>query len=141
VIYDPTDQPKIIAFVLPNQASNRPLEDFAVSPDKAEELTGFDFFSQLPDDQERKLEGNVQLEGWFEGYKPQTIPETIPEVKAEKQPEVKPEARDSTFTKEKVKEKKGNAPFNINIVLIILFCLFVIIIVVLIVTFKSSKRK
>jgi endonuclease G, mitochondrial len=68
IIYDPTDKPKMIAFVLPNEKSDRPLTDFAVTIDKAEQLTGFDFFSQLPDDLENKLEGEVQFAGWFAGY-------------------------------------------------------------------------
>jgi len=69
IIYDPTDQPKLIAFILPNEKSERPLTDFAVTTDEAENLTGFDFFSQLPDDLESKLESKVELAGWFEGYK------------------------------------------------------------------------
>ena len=72
IIYDPTDNPKLIAFVFPNQKSDRPLTDFAVTADEAEQLTGLDFFSQLPDDKENKLEGKIQLAGWFDGYEPET---------------------------------------------------------------------
>lgn len=72
VIYDPTDDPKLIAFVFPNEKSDRPLTDFVVTVDKAEQLTGLDFFSQLPDDQENKMEEKVQLAGWFTGYAPET---------------------------------------------------------------------
>lgn len=68
VLYDATDSPKMIAFVLPNEKSNRPLTDYAVSVDRAEELTGLDFFQQLPDNIESQLEGAVQLGGWFPGY-------------------------------------------------------------------------
>ena len=68
IIYDPTDEPKLIAFVFPNEKSDRPLTDYVLSVDEAEKLTGFDFFSQLPDDQENKLESRVQLAGWFAGY-------------------------------------------------------------------------
>lgn len=71
IIYDPTDQPKLIAFVIPNEKSDRPLTDFAVTADEAEQLTGIDFFSQLPDDKENKLEGKIQLAGWFAGYEPE----------------------------------------------------------------------
>lgn len=70
IIYDVTDVPKLIAFVLPNARSDRPLTDFAVSTDEAEKLTGFDFFSQLPDNLESKLESGVELAGWFDGYEP-----------------------------------------------------------------------
>jgi len=68
ILYEETDQPKIIAFVFPNRKSDRPLTDFAVPVDEAEKLTGFDFFSQLPDELENKLESRVDLSGWFEGY-------------------------------------------------------------------------
>jgi len=68
ILYEETDHPKIIAFVFPNQKSGRPLTDFAVPVDEAEKLTGFDFFSQLPDELEDKLESRVDLSGWFEGY-------------------------------------------------------------------------
>jgi len=71
IVYDVTDEPKMIAFVLPNERSDRPLTDFVVTTDKAEELTGFDFFSQLPDNVENQLEGKVQLAGWFAGYEPE----------------------------------------------------------------------
>lgn len=68
ILYEETDQPKIIAFVFPNRKSDRPLADFAVTIDEAEKLTGFDFFSQIPDELENKLESRVDLSGWFDGY-------------------------------------------------------------------------
>lgn len=68
IIYDPTDSPKMIAFVLPNEKSDRPLTDFVVTTDNVEMLTGYDFFSQLPDNLEDKLEGSISLTGWFDGY-------------------------------------------------------------------------
>jgi endonuclease G len=70
IIYDATGEPKLISFVLPNEKSDRPLTDFAVTTDEVEKLTGFDFFSQLPDSLESRLESNVDLSGWFEGYAP-----------------------------------------------------------------------
>jgi len=70
VIYDTTDDSKLIAFVFPNAKSDRPLTDFAVSTDEVEKLTGYDFFSLLPDDLESKLESKVEFAGWFEGYEP-----------------------------------------------------------------------
>jgi len=72
IIYDPTDDPKILAFILPNEKSDRPLYDFAVTVDDAEKLTGLDFYSQLPDEIENKLEAKVQLSGWFKGFAPET---------------------------------------------------------------------
>jgi len=79
IIYDPEPSPEMIAFVLPNAKSNRPLTDFAVSTDELERLTGLDFFSQLPDDVENNLESSVVLAGWFTGY---TKSETIAESKS-----------------------------------------------------------
>ena len=49
----------MIAYVLPNEESKRPLNSFAVSVDKVEKMTGIDFFSQLPDDLERVLEADT----------------------------------------------------------------------------------
>lgn len=69
LIYDATGSPRLIAFLIPNEKTNRPLTDFAVTTDEVEKLTGYDFFSQLPDDQELKLESHVELAGWFDGYK------------------------------------------------------------------------
>jgi endonuclease G, mitochondrial len=70
VIFDATSDPRIIAFVLPNEKSDQPITDYAVTTDEAEKLTGFDFFSQLPDSLETQLESTVELAGWFEGYTP-----------------------------------------------------------------------
>jgi endonuclease G len=74
LILDLTGEPKIIAFLLPNEKSDRPIKDFAVTTDEVEKITGFDFFSQLPDSIETKLESKVELAGWFDGY---TIQEPV----------------------------------------------------------------
>lgn len=79
LIYDATDEPKLIAFILPNAKSDRPLTDFSVSVNEVEKQTGFDFFSQLPDDVETRLETNIQLAGWFEGYTPEKTITVQPE--------------------------------------------------------------
>jgi len=47
---------KAIGFILPNASSGAPLQDFAVSIDKVEQITGIDFFHLLPDNQENILE-------------------------------------------------------------------------------------
>ena len=44
--------PKAIGFILPNYESKKTLESFAVTVDAVENLTGLDFFAQLPDDVE-----------------------------------------------------------------------------------------
>ena len=38
----------MIGFILPNEGSDRPLEDFAVTVDAVEKATVLDFFSALP---------------------------------------------------------------------------------------------
>jgi endonuclease G len=72
VIYDKTGNPKIIAFLFPNAKSDRPLTDFVVTTDEIERLTGYDFFSQLPDEIETALENKTDISGWFEGNEPTT---------------------------------------------------------------------
>ena len=49
---------KMIAFLIPHKASNKPLYEFVVSVDELETLTGIDFFSELDDAVENKLEGS-----------------------------------------------------------------------------------
>lgn len=56
VIYDPTGDKKMIAFILPNEKSSQPLMDFVVSTDYVESITGIDFFPDLDDDVEDELE-------------------------------------------------------------------------------------
>lgn len=56
---------KAIGFLLKNEKSSEPLEVFAVSIDKIEELSGLDFFPTMPDDLENKLEQGVAKNLWF----------------------------------------------------------------------------
>ncbi|MCU4177663.1 DNA/RNA non-specific endonuclease [Carboxylicivirga sp. N1Y90] len=70
VIYAPKAQ-KMIAFILPNQKSNVPLHSFIVSVNEVEALTGIDFFPQLPDSLENKLEAHSNTSLWsFKQYSP-----------------------------------------------------------------------
>ena len=55
---------KGIAFVMPNEASDKPLQSFVVSIDTVEKLTGLDFFPLLPDAQENTIEKTVCLKCW-----------------------------------------------------------------------------
>ncbi len=55
---------KAIGFILPNEGSKKDLETFATSVDKVEELTGLDFFYQLPDKEENKLESEFNTNDW-----------------------------------------------------------------------------
>jgi len=56
--------PKLIAFLLPHKDSNKPLYNFVTSTDNIEKLTGIDFFPQLDDTIEDKLEASSNYKGW-----------------------------------------------------------------------------
>lgn len=55
---------RMIAFLIPNDESKRPLYEFVVSVDKIEQLTGIDFFYQLPDVVENQLEKSSNYKDW-----------------------------------------------------------------------------
>ena len=56
---------KAIAFLIPNEKSEKRLQEFAVSIDRLEELTGLDFFGKLLDlESQEKLESKFDLELW-----------------------------------------------------------------------------
>jgi endonuclease G len=56
---------KMIGFILKNEGSNQPLKIFVVTVDEVEKITGLDFFSELPDIIEEKLEREVNIGLWF----------------------------------------------------------------------------
>lgn len=64
VIYDLTQPRKMIGFILPNRAEKCQLKDFAVSVDEVENATGLDFFSLLPEEEQKELESSVSVELW-----------------------------------------------------------------------------
>ena len=55
---------KMIAFLMPNEMSSRPLYDYVVSVDEIEKMTGIDFFPILPDAIENELEKNSDYKAW-----------------------------------------------------------------------------
>lgn len=59
-----TGPTKMIAFLFPHEDSNQPLYKFVVSVDEIEELTGIDFFSELEDSIENKLEASRSYKNW-----------------------------------------------------------------------------
>nr|MCR4675703.1 DNA/RNA non-specific endonuclease [Sphaerochaetaceae bacterium] len=63
VIYSPVLE-AAIAFVLPNEKCDEPLENYAESVDYVENLTGIDFFSGLEEELENDLEGNIDVSVW-----------------------------------------------------------------------------
>ena len=59
-----TGETKIIAFLMPHKNSSKPLYEFVVSVDELEVLTGIDFFPELEDALEDKLEASSSYKGW-----------------------------------------------------------------------------
>ena len=55
---------KMIAFLMSHQNSDKPLYDFVVSVDEVEALTGIDFFPELEDAIENKLEASSSFKDW-----------------------------------------------------------------------------
>ncbi len=55
---------KAIAFVLPNEKGKGALQDYALTVDEAEAFTGLDFFPDLPDELENRLEAEMDLSLW-----------------------------------------------------------------------------
>lgn len=55
---------KMIAFLMPNANSIKPLYKFVVSVDSIEKLTGIDFFPELNDAIENKLEASGSYRDW-----------------------------------------------------------------------------
>ena len=57
--------PKAIAFLMEHEKSNKSLYYFAVTVDTIEHLTGIDFFPNLNDDLEEKLESSNNFKNWI----------------------------------------------------------------------------
>jgi endonuclease G len=64
VIYDPRGQGRMIAFLIPNENSEKPLQNFVVTVDSLESLTRIDFFPEFPDSIENQLESSINLSSW-----------------------------------------------------------------------------
>ncbi|TYA53246.1 DNA/RNA non-specific endonuclease [Formosa maritima] len=55
---------KMIAFLIPHENSSFPLYEFVVSVDSIETLTGIDYFPELEDSLEDKLEASSDYKNW-----------------------------------------------------------------------------
>lgn len=55
---------KVIAFLVPHKDSNKPLYEFVTSVDNIEQLTGIDFFPELNDAVENKVEASTSYKNW-----------------------------------------------------------------------------
>lgn len=58
------DKPRGIAFVYPNMSSPGNMENYVLTIDDVEKLTGFDFFYNLPDDLEENIESVASFRDW-----------------------------------------------------------------------------
>lgn len=63
VIYSSKNN-SMIGFLLPNRGSSDEIKSFVVSVDSIELITGIDFFHELPDEIENRLESKINLEDW-----------------------------------------------------------------------------
>lgn len=57
-------EPRGIGFVYPNMSSPGDMSRYAMSIDDVEEITGIDFFYNLPDDIEEKIESTYSFKEW-----------------------------------------------------------------------------
>lgn len=65
VIFAPyANPPRAVGFVMPNREVADPISAMAMTVDQVEEITGFDFFSELPDDIEKRVESTIRLRDW-----------------------------------------------------------------------------
>jgi endonuclease G len=55
---------KAVAFLLPNEATDRSFYDFAVTIDEIEAKTGINFFKDLLNSEEHKMEATIDLKAW-----------------------------------------------------------------------------
>lgn len=54
----------MIGFILSNEGSDRPLQDFAVTDDAVEDGTGLDFFSLIFQPTQEELESSISVKDW-----------------------------------------------------------------------------
>lgn len=65
VILDYTGKSKKgIAFILPNEKSEKRIQEYAVSIDQVEDITGIDFFADAPIDRIDNLESSFNINDW-----------------------------------------------------------------------------
>lgn len=56
---------KGIGFLMPNRRIEDPMQNYAMSIDAIEKLTGIDFFAGMPDDLENEVEAHNNFSAWF----------------------------------------------------------------------------
>ena len=64
VVLCTSGNPKALGFVFPNNGTQHNLQDYILSVDEVENITGIDFFSELPDNIEAEVESYSNIEDW-----------------------------------------------------------------------------
>lgn len=64
IIDNNSGETKMLAFLMDHKDSNAPLYKFVVSVDEVEALTGIDFFTELEDKKENRLEASNNYKNW-----------------------------------------------------------------------------
>ncbi|WP_290702155.1 DNA/RNA non-specific endonuclease [Lacinutrix sp.] len=64
IIDNNSGETKMLAFLIDHKESKAPLYKFVVSVDEVEALTGIDFFSELEDSKENRLESSSSYKNW-----------------------------------------------------------------------------
>ncbi len=64
LLHNSNGEYKMIAFLVPNSKSDKPLYEFVVSVDSIEKITGIDFFPKLDDKTENSLEKSCDYKSW-----------------------------------------------------------------------------
>lgn len=75
-----SDNPQAIGFIIPNAPSIESIRKYAVSIDSVEKATGLDFYFQLEDSLENKLESNICQNCWFNFRKSKMPTPNYPDI-------------------------------------------------------------
>lgn len=58
------EQPRGIGFIYPNMSSPGNMANYSTTIDEVERITGFDFFYNLPDELEERIESTASFKEW-----------------------------------------------------------------------------
>lgn len=64
VLFDPQNDGEAIGFIIPNNIESKDIETYAIPVRRVEEITGLDFFSELPDEIEDAIELKIDFSKW-----------------------------------------------------------------------------
>lgn len=64
VVYCPGKKPKALGFIYPNEGAHHRIAEYVRTVDEVEEITGIDFFYNLPDEIENAVEAISEISKW-----------------------------------------------------------------------------